>query len=197
LNNIDKSFIITDTAVYTDYARTNRKSSALGSYYNRFIWRNSWSDNTLFKFFIKPKLNLQLNFIKKNHTDLEARIINNGRILADEAHIAIKISGVINYFEAHPWRKIYATSIHELEQIPETSILPDEYALSYITTIIPESKYSVTKTLHNQEGYTLELDKRYSVQIKVTGLFKMVKWSFTMTPKSTGEFEYSPPAEIY
>lgn len=52
-------------------------------------------------------------------------------------------------------------------------------------------------TLKQREGYALELDKKYSVIIRVTGDFNTMKWWFTMKPKSNGEFEFSNPVSSY
>jgi hypothetical protein len=112
---------------------------------------------------------------RKKLLNLEATVTNEGRNPANEAHIAIKISKVIDNFEVHPWRKIYDISIGELKQIPEVDIMPDEAGLSYIATLLPEDNCAITKTLHNQQGYPLELDRQYYVQVKVTGHFSTVK----------------------
>jgi hypothetical protein len=160
-------------------------------------------------FFIRTHLNAELIINTRklssgiddnilNITDLKSKILNDGRSSAQKAHLNLKIEGITNGFERHPCiEKGTDGNYTNPKQIEEITIMCDEDAQAHIVSLVLENNEAVVKTLNNREGYTLELDKKYHVQVKVTGNFKTVKWSFNVQPKSDGKLEYSSPVEIY
>jgi hypothetical protein len=113
---------------------------------------------------------------------LECKISNDGKRELKNAHVAIKIEHLMDDFE----------------QIGEISIRREERARIRIITLVPENNEAVVdKKIKNILSEVLEVDKLYNIIIKVTEDSNIVKWWFTMKPKSNGEFELSTPAEIY
>jgi hypothetical protein len=172
------------------------------------VFNYKWNKNNK-GFFIKPHLSIELVINTRKLTsgidsstiniiDLKSKILNDGWGSAEKVHLHLKIDDITNDFEHHPWIE-HGTDRNYTrpKRIQETTILRNEDAQAHIVSLTIEHNEAVVQTLNNQEGYALELDKKYHIQVKVTGHFNMVKWSFNVKPKSNGKFECSTPAEIY